>query len=45
VKGRNRDTAWFSMLDQEWPRIRANMHRWLEADPAAVSLRELNSTL
>jgi RimJ/RimL family protein N-acetyltransferase len=22
VKGRNRDTAWFSMLDAEWPRIR-----------------------
>jgi RimJ/RimL family protein N-acetyltransferase len=44
VKGRSRDTAWFSMLDREWPRIRANMQRWLEADPAAVSLRRLNAT-
>ena len=44
VKGRNRDTAWFSMLDREWPRIRSNMQRWLEADPAAVSLRLLNTT-
>lgn len=29
VKGRNRDTAWFSMLDREWPAVRANMERWL----------------
>ncbi len=32
VKGRNRDTAWFSMLDSEWPRRKANFERWL--DPA-----------
>jgi RimJ/RimL family protein N-acetyltransferase len=31
VKGRNRDTAWFSMLDSEWPAVRANMERWLSA--------------
>jgi RimJ/RimL family protein N-acetyltransferase len=24
VKLRNRDTAWFSILDSEWPAIRAN---------------------
>jgi RimJ/RimL family protein N-acetyltransferase len=29
VKGRNRDTAWFSMLDSEWPRLRANFEQWL----------------
>jgi RimJ/RimL family protein N-acetyltransferase len=29
VKGRNRDTAWFAMLDTEWPRIRTGMERWL----------------
>ena len=29
VKGRNRDTAWFSMLDSEWPRRRAAFERWL----------------
>ena len=22
VKGRNRDTAWFAMLDGDWPRLR-----------------------
>jgi RimJ/RimL family protein N-acetyltransferase len=32
VKGRNRDTAWFSMLDHEWPRIAAAMERWLCTD-------------
>lgn len=29
VKGRNRDTAWFAMLDHEWPRNRAAFERWL----------------
>jgi RimJ/RimL family protein N-acetyltransferase len=29
VKGRNRDTAWFAMIDREWPAIRAGMQRWL----------------
>lgn len=32
VKGRNRDTAWFAITDDEWPRIRAEFERWL--DPA-----------
>lgn len=31
-KGRNRDTAWFSILDGDWPRIRAAFEEWL--DPA-----------
>jgi RimJ/RimL family protein N-acetyltransferase len=30
AKGRNRDTAWFSMLDSEWPRARAAFEQWLE---------------
>jgi RimJ/RimL family protein N-acetyltransferase len=29
AKGRNRDTAWFSMLDSEWPARKANFERWL----------------
>lgn len=29
VKGRNRDTAWYSMLDSEWPAIRAAFESWL----------------
>ena len=31
-KGANRDSAWFSMLDSEWPRLRKEYDRWL--DPA-----------
>lgn len=30
VKGRNRDTAWYSMLDGEWPRLKAAFEAWLE---------------
>ena len=29
AKGRNRDTAWFSMLDNEWPARKRNFERWL----------------
>ncbi|HET7821888.1 MAG TPA: GNAT family protein [Ornithinibacter sp.] len=32
VKGRNRDTAWFSVVDGEWPAVRAQLDAWL--DPA-----------
>ena len=29
VKGRNRDTTWYAMLDREWPAVRAAFERWL----------------
>ncbi len=32
VKRRNRDTAWFSMLDGEWPARKAAYERWLSPD-------------
>ena len=32
TKGRNRDTDWFSVTDDEWPAVRAAHERWL--DPA-----------
>jgi RimJ/RimL family protein N-acetyltransferase len=50
VKGRNRDTAWFSMLDSEWAERKANFARWLSADNfdqqghQKVSLTELNAS-
>jgi len=31
-KGRNRDTAWFSITDAEWPALRSAFEEWL--DPA-----------
>jgi hypothetical protein len=32
VKDRNRDTAWYSLLDGEWPAVGAAYEAWL--DPA-----------
>ncbi|MFT5869533.1 MAG: RimJ/RimL family protein N-acetyltransferase [Paracoccaceae bacterium] len=29
IKGRNRDTAWFAAIDQEWPALREAFHAWL----------------
>ena len=29
VRGRNRDTAWYSMLDEEWPAAKAAFEHWL----------------
>lgn len=29
-KGRNRDTAWYSIIDSEWPRADAGFRRWLD---------------
>jgi RimJ/RimL family protein N-acetyltransferase len=43
-KGRNRDTAWFSILDREWPALRARFVRWLDPsnfDPAGVQRTRL----
>lgn len=31
ANGRNRDTAWFSVLDQEWPERREEFERWLHS--------------
>mmetsp|Transcript_48231 Transcript_48231/g.148904 ORF Transcript_48231/g.148904 Transcript_48231/m.148904 type:complete len:346 (+) Transcript_48231:550-1587(+) len=45
VKGRNRDTAWFGMLESDWPTVRLNMERWLYSDAETsepVSLAALN---
>jgi RimJ/RimL family protein N-acetyltransferase len=32
VKGESRDTAWFSIIDGEWPPIRAEFERWLQPE-------------
>ena len=31
-KGRNRDTAWYSIIDGEWPVLAARLERWLGPD-------------
>jgi RimJ/RimL family protein N-acetyltransferase len=51
VKGRNRDTAWYSIVDDEWPAIRAAFESWLAPDNfdqdgrQRSSLRELTAAL
>jgi RimJ/RimL family protein N-acetyltransferase len=32
VKGRNRDTAWYAMLDSDWPAQKLAFERWLALD-------------
>jgi len=32
IKDRNRDTAWFSIIDSEWPALATGYERWLAAD-------------
>ncbi len=32
VKGRNRDTAWFSVIDRDWPQLRVAFEQWLAHD-------------
>jgi RimJ/RimL family protein N-acetyltransferase len=32
VKGRNRDTAWYAIIDADWPAIRAGFEGWLSPD-------------
>ncbi len=50
AKGRSRDTAYFSMLDSEWPARKAAFERWLAPDNfdaqgrQKVSLSALNSS-
>ena len=42
VKGNSRDTAWFAMLDGDWPAIRAEFERWL--DPSNFDADGLQKT-
>ncbi len=43
VKGRNRDTAWFSLLDQEWPAAKQNFLTWLDPQNFEASGRQKSS--
>jgi RimJ/RimL family protein N-acetyltransferase len=29
IRGRNRDTAWYSILDREWPALKSALDQWL----------------
>jgi RimJ/RimL family protein N-acetyltransferase len=41
AKGRNRDTAWFCMLDSEWPTRKAAFERWLAPENFAPDSRQI----
>ncbi|KAI1192981.1 acyl-CoA N-acyltransferase [Nemania serpens] len=41
VKGRNRDTAWFSMVDDDWLHAQLALRRWLDASNFDGSGRQL----
>ena len=44
MKGENRDTAWFSIIDGEWPRVKAAFEAWLDPsnfDAEGVQRRSL----
>ena len=40
-KGRNRDTAWFSILDSEWPTIKVAFEHWLAPENFDTEGRQL----
>jgi RimJ/RimL family protein N-acetyltransferase len=39
-KGRNRDTAWYAMLDHEWPARKSEFERWLAPENFAADGRQ-----
>ncbi len=44
-KGKNRDTAWYSILDSEWPALRGAMQAWLDPtnfDAVGMQLQSLS---
>lgn len=43
IKGRNRDTAWFSIIDSQWPRCRDAFNRWLDAANFDSNGQQINS--
>jgi RimJ/RimL family protein N-acetyltransferase len=48
IKGRNRDTAWYAILDHEWPQIRAGFEAWLSPenfDQDGVQRRSLQAVM
>ena len=44
-KGRNRDTAWHSIIDAQWPALKKAFERWLEPanfDPQGRQIKRLS---
>lgn len=43
IKGRNRDTAWYAIVDHEWPAVRAGFEAWLEPSNFDADGRQLRT--
>jgi RimJ/RimL family protein N-acetyltransferase len=43
IRDRNRDTAWFSIIDEEWPRVHAAFEAWLSPDNFDTDGQQLRS--
>ena len=41
-KGRNRDTAWFGIIDKEWPKLEAAFEAWLSPENFDVTGQQIN---
>ncbi len=44
-KGRSRDTAWYSVVDEEWPGLRRSFESWLDPDNFDASGRQRRSLI
>ena len=44
-KGKNRDTAWFALIDKDWQTAKKNFNQWLDNDAGSCSLAALNLPL
>ena len=44
TKGRNRDTCWYSILDGEWPALKAAFERWLDPNNFDTAGRQRQSS-
>jgi RimJ/RimL family protein N-acetyltransferase len=43
IKGRNRDTAWYAIVDHDWPAVRAGFEAWLQASNFDAGGRQLRT--
>jgi RimJ/RimL family protein N-acetyltransferase len=43
TKGRNRDTAWYAITDDEWPAVRAGFREWLSPENLKDAGRQTQS--
>ncbi len=43
VKGENRDTAWFSIIDSEWPQVKTAFEAWLSPENFGADGQQVQS--